>query len=216
MTAKTPQMAEPGAASVNVAYGTPIRARGPLLFAMLFISACSQSPTTMPIITYPETRRTDAAEQHFGQTITDPYRWLENDVRSDKEVASWVKTQNEVTNAHLGTLPGRDVFRNRLKQLYSYERFTIPIEKGGRYFYARNSGVQNQQILYVRNSVDGQGRVLIDPNSWAKDGATALAGWSASDDGTRLAYAVQDGGTDWLTIRVLDVNTGKVQDDEVK
>ncbi|MBW4454778.1 MAG: prolyl oligopeptidase family serine peptidase [Nostoc indistinguendum CM1-VF10] len=170
-------------------------------------------PTT---INYPETKRVDIVEEHFGQTIADPYRWLENDVRNDKEVAAWVESQNKVTNAHLNTLPGRDIFKNRLKQLYNYERFSIPVKKGGRYFYLHNSGLQNQQVLYVRDSVNSAGRVLIDPNSWAKDGATALAEWSASDDGKRVAYAVQDGGTDWRTIRVLDVNTGKVLDDQVK
>jgi prolyl oligopeptidase len=187
-----------------------------LLFTTHLVSACSQSPTTIPMITYPQTKQGDVVEKPFGQTIADPYRWLENDVRSDKEVAAWVEAQNKVTNAYLGTLPGRDIFKDRLKQLYNYEKFTIPVKKGSRYFYLRNSGVQNQRVLYVRDSVDGAGRVLIDPNSWAKDGATALAEWSASDDGTRLAYAVQDGGTDWRTIRVLDTNTGKVQTDEVK
>ncbi len=187
-----------------------------LLASMLSGCVGSATETSTPSIAYPQTKRGDVVEKPFGQTIADPYRWLENDVRNDKEVAAWVESQNKVTNAYLDTLPGRDIFKNRLKQLKDYERFTIPIEKGGRYFYLRNSGVQNQQVLYVRDSVDGAGRVLIDPNSWAKDGATALAEWSASDDGTRVAYAVQDGGTDWRTIRVLDVNTGKVQGDEVK
>lgn len=170
-------------------------------------------PTT---INYPETKRVNVVDGHFGQTIADPYRWLENDVRNDKEVAAWVESQNKVTNAHLNTLPSRDIFKNRLKQLYNYERFSIPVKKGGRYFYLHNSGLQNQQVLYVRDSVDSAGHVLIDPNRWSKDGATALAEWSVSDDGKRVAYAVQDGGTDWRTIRVLDVNTGKVLDDQVK
>jgi prolyl oligopeptidase len=187
-----------------------------LLFTTYFASACSQSPTKIPMVTYPETKRGDVVEKPFGQTIADPYRWLENDVRSDKEVAAWVESQNKVTNAYLDKLPGRDIFKARLKQLYDYEKFTIPVKKGSRYFYFRNSGVQNQRVLYVRDTVDGAGRVLIDPNTWAKDGATALAEWSVSDDGARLAYAVQDGGTDWRTIRVLDVNTGKVLGDEVK
>jgi prolyl oligopeptidase len=191
-----------------------------LLFTTHFDSACSESTTMsttmMSTIAYPQTKRGDVVEKPFEQTIADPYRWLENDVRSDKGVASWVESQNKVTNAYLGTLPGRDIFKARLKQLYNSEQFSIPVKKGGRYFYSRTSGVENQPMLYVRDSVDGAGRVLIDPNSWAKDGATALAEWSASDDGTRLAYAVQDGGTDWRTIRVLDVNTGKVQTDEVK
>ncbi len=167
-------------------------------------------------INYPETRRVDVVEEHFGQAIADPYRWLENDVRNDQEVAAWVEAQNKVTHAHLNTLPGREIFRDRLKQLYNYERFSIPVKKGGQYFYLHNSGLQNQQVLYVRDSVDGAGRVLIDPNTWAEDGAIALAEWSVSDDGQRVAYAVQDGGTDWRTIRVLDVDTGKVLDDEVK
>jgi prolyl oligopeptidase len=187
-----------------------------LLFTTHFASACSESTAIMPTITYPETKRVDVVEKPFGQTIADPYRWLENDVRNDKEVAAWVESQNKVTNAYLNTLPGRDIFRDRLKQLYNYERFTIPVKKGGRYFYLYNSGLQSQRVLYVRDSVDSAGRVLIDPNNWAKDGAIALAEWSASDDGKRVAYAVQDGGTDWRTIRVLDVNTGKVLDDEVK
>jgi prolyl oligopeptidase len=187
-----------------------------LLFTTYLAFTYSQSLTEKPMTNYPQTKRVDVVEKPFGQTVSDPYRWLENDVRSDKEVAAWVESQNKVTDAYLRTLPGRDIFRARLKELYDYEKFTIPIEKGSRYFYFRNSGVQNQRVLYVRDTVDGAGRVLIDPNTWAKDGATALAEWSVSDDGARLAYAVQDGGTDWRTIRVLDVNTGKVQGDEVK
>ncbi len=89
-------------------------------------------PTT---INYPETRRVDIVEEHFGQAIADPYRWLENDVRNDNEIAAWIEAQNKVTHAYLDTLPGRDVFRDRLKQLYNYERFSIPVKKGGRYFY---------------------------------------------------------------------------------
>ncbi len=169
----------------------------------------------MTTFTYPFTRRTDTAETHFGQTIPDPYRWLENDVRSDGDVAAWVQAQNTVTNAHLDALPGRAVFRQRLKQLYDYERFTIPKKKGGRYFYTRYDGLQNQRVLQVRDSADGPARVLINPNGWATDGATALAEWAASEDGRHVAYAVQEGGSDWRTIRVLSVDTGEVLADEV-
>jgi prolyl oligopeptidase len=186
-----------------------------LLFTTHFVSACTDS-TTMSTLTYPETKRVEVVEKPFGQAIADPYRWLENDVRNDKEVSAWIESQNKVTNAYLNTLPGRDIFKNRLKQLYNYEQFSIPVKQGGRYFYLHNSGLQNQPILQVRDSVDGAGRVLLDPNRWSKDGATALAEWSASDDGKRVAYAVQDGGTDWRTIQVLDVDTDKILDDEVK
>lgn len=169
-----------------------------------------------PVIAYPETIRGDVVQTSFGQTISDPYRWLENDARTDQKVANWVTAQNRLTQEQLEKLPGREVFRSRLKALFDYERFTIPVRKGGRYFYLRNAGLQGQRVLYVRDSVDGAGRVLIDANTWAQDGATAMAEWSASNDGTRVAYAVQDGGTDWRTIRVLDVNTGKVLGDELK
>ena len=187
-----------------------------LLFIIYFVSACSQSLTEKPMITYPETKQGNVVEKPFGQTIADPYRWLENDVRSDQEVAAWVESQNKVTDAYLDNLPGRDIFKARLKQLYNFERYVIPVKKGSRYFYLGISGVENQAILFVRDSVDGAGRVLIDPNTWSKDGTIALAEWAASNDGQRLAYAVQDGGTDWRTIRVLDINTGKVLGDEVK
>lgn len=189
----------------------------PLLFAAPHAFANPESPTTMTApITYPETRRVEVVEEQFGQKVADPYRWLENDVRSDKEVAAWVEAQNKVTNAYLATLPGRQVFKNRIKQLFDYERYGVPQHKGTRYFYSHNSGLQNQAVLWVRDSLNGPGRVLIDPNGWAKDGATALSEWVPSHDGNRLVYGIQDGGTDWRTIKVLDVATGKTLDDEVK
>ncbi len=169
-----------------------------------------------PATIYPQTKRLDVVELHFGQTITDPYRWLENDVRTDKEVAAWVESQNQLTNAYLSALPARDIFKNRLKQLFNYERFTIPVKKGHRYFYFRNCGVQNQRVLNVRDTAGGQGRVLMDPNTWAKDGADALAEWAVSNDGKHVAYAVQDGGGDGRTIKVLDVDTAAVLPDEIK
>jgi prolyl oligopeptidase len=174
-----------------------------------------ETPAAMPKPAYPQTRRVDVVEEQFGIKVADPYRWLENDVRSDKEVAAWVEAQNRVTDAYLATLPGRDWFKSRIKQLFDYERFGLPTKKGGRYFYARNSGLQNQAVLYVRDKLDGEGRVLIDPNGWSADGATALAEWLPSEDGRYLAYSIQDGGTDWRTIKVLDVATGKETGDEV-
>lgn len=165
---------------------------------------------------YPETRKEPLVEEFFGEKVADPYRWLENDVRVDKEVAAWVDAQNAATAAHLKTVPGRDVLAQRMKQLFDYERFGIPTERGGKYFYMRNDGLQNQSVLYVRDGLEGEGRVLIDPNTWAKDGATALDAWVPSADGKRLIYSVQDGGTDWRIIRVLDVETGKPLADEIR
>ena len=180
-------------------------------------SAAAPVPTPQELaITYPATRRTDLVDPQFGVAVADPYRWLENDVRNDNEVRGWVEQQNKVTNGFLATLPLRDAFKARMTELYDYERFGVPRKKGGHYFYTRNSGLQNQSVLYVRDSVDGEGRVLIDPNGWSKDGATALAEWTPSEDGKLVTYAVQDGGTDWRTVKVIDVASGRILDDELK
>ena len=194
------------------------------LLPLLLITTAVAAPLAAPIaaqsqetaLRYPETRRVDVVEDHFGIKVADPYRWLENDVRQDQEVRGWVTAQNQVTDAYLATLPQRAVFRDRIKALYNYERFGVPVKAGGRYFYTRNSGLQNKSVLYVRDSLNGEGRVLIDPNGWAKDGATALAEWNPSDDGSKLLYTIQDGGTDWRTMKVLDVNTGALLPDTIE
>ena len=167
-------------------------------------------------ISYPAARRMDLVEPQFGVAVADPYRWLENDVRTDAEVKAWVEAENGITNAFLADLPGRAAFKARMTELYDYERFGIPLKKGGYYFTTRNSGLQNQSVLFVRDSVDGTARQLIDPNIWSADGATALAEWQPSEDGAKLVYAVQDGGTDWRTLRVLDVASGKIASDEIQ
>jgi prolyl oligopeptidase len=180
------------------------------------LAQTSSPKTDMTAITYPATERGDTVDEQFGVKVADPYRWLENDVRVDPKVAAWVEAENKITDAYLATLPGRDVFKDRLKKLIDYERFGQPERKGGRYFYLHNSGLQNQAVLFVRDGVDGQGRVLMDPNGWSKDGATALGEWAPSEDGKKLVYAIQDGGTDWRTVKVLDVDTGKVLDDDIE
>src|SRR5436190_5759041 len=165
---------------------------------------------------YPQARKMELTEQQFGVAVADPYRWLENDVRTDREVAQWVADQNKVTNAFLETLPLRAEFKQRMTQLYDYERFGLPVKRGNRYFYTRNSGLQNQSVLFYRDGLTGEARQLIDPNGWSADGATALAEWTPSEDGKLLVYSVQDGGTDWRTVRLMDVASGKILPDELK
>ncbi|MBB3939826.1 prolyl oligopeptidase [Novosphingobium fluoreni] len=190
-----------------------------LLAAAAAVSAFATTPIwadAMKPLAYPDTRRGTVVEDHFGEKIADPYRWLENDVRSDKEVAAWVERENAVTRAYLDTLPQRGWFAARIRELIDYERFGLPVKAAGRYFYTRNSGLQNQAQLFVRDGLNGTPRLLLDPNSWAKDGATALDAWEPSDDGRHLLYSVQDGGSDWRVIKVLDVKTGQPLADEVK
>ena len=154
-------------------------------------------------------------EAQFGTQVADPYRWLENDVRGDKEVAAWVDAENAVTRRYFDTLPQRAWFAQTIRGLIDYERFGLPAKAGNRYFYTRNSGLQNQAQLFVRDGLQGAPRLLLDPNSWAADGATALDGWKPSDDGKHLLFSVQDGGSDWRVLRVIDVASGKRLDDEV-
>ncbi|WP_414901464.1 prolyl oligopeptidase family serine peptidase [Sphingomonas flavalba] len=187
--------------------------RRSFLLALLLGSPMTQLAAAVPA--YPVTARDAVVDTLFGVAVADPYRWLENDVRTDTRVRQWVGAQNAVTNGYLETLPGRAVFRQRLTALLDYERFGLPRKKGGRYFYTHNSGLQNQAPLYVRDTIEAPGRLLLDPNAWAADGATALADWQPSEDGRHVAYAVQDGGSDWRTIKVLDVATAQPTADTV-
>ncbi|MDX2209572.1 MAG: prolyl oligopeptidase family serine peptidase [Sphingopyxis sp.] len=165
---------------------------------------------------YPATETVDVTETQFGVPVPDPYRWLEDDVRVNPKVADWVARQNAVTNDYLAKLPGRAAFAARMTELFDYERFGVPRKAGNRYFYTRNDGLQPQSVLYVRDGLTGAPRALIDPNTWAKDGATALGEWEPSPDGKHLLYSVQDGGTDWRIVRVLDVASGKDVSDEIR
>lgn len=186
------------------------------LFGLIAAPIGAESVPERPLPNYPHTRTTDLVEDHFGEKIADPFRWLENDVRTDPEVREWVNRENAVSNAYLRTLPGRDIFAERMKQLFNFERFGTPRKAGTYYFYTRNDGSQNQSVLTVRDGLEGGPRILIDPNSWAKDGATALAEWMPSNDGHWLVYAVQDGGTDWRTLKVINVDTGVIAHDEIR
>jgi prolyl oligopeptidase len=170
----------------------------------------------LPIIAYPETARGEVSEEQFGVAVTDPYRWLENDVRSDQRVRDWVTAQNAVTTEYLATLGAREAIATRLTELMNYERIDVPVKRGNRYFYTRNDGLQNQDVLYMREGLDGAPRALIDPNSWSDDDATAMAQWLPSPDGSRIVYAIQDGGTDWRTLQLFDVTTGETLADEIE
>lgn len=180
------------------------------------VSESEQPVSARPVpLDYPETRTVDVVDNYHGTEVADPYRWLEDDVRESADVADWVERQNSVTDAYLEALPAREYFARRLAALWNYERYGLPERRGERYFYTRNDGLQNQSALYVRDGLDGEPRVLIDPNTWSEDGTVSLAQWVPSPDGKLLAYGIQDGGSDWRTWRVLDVATGEVLADEL-
>ena len=182
----------------------------PIVAAALILTT-PEIALAAPMI-YPKTATVAQTDVLHGVSVADPYRWLEGDVRTQKPVADWVAEQNKVTQAYLATLPGRDALKARLTSLFDYERITLPEARGDRVFFRKNSGLQNQSVLMVQDGADAA-RPLIDPNLWSEDGATALAEWTASPDGKRVAYAIQDGGTDWRTLRVFDVASGFVLSD---
>ncbi|MBV1916836.1 MAG: prolyl oligopeptidase family serine peptidase [Sphingomonadaceae bacterium] len=171
---------------------------------------------TDSLLPYPQTRRDALVETIFGEDVADPYRWLEEDVRNAPEVADWVERQNAVTHRYLEHLPQRDWFEGRIREMLNYERFGLPEKAGRRYFYERNSGLLNQSQLFMRKGLSGKPQLLLDPNSWAKDGATALDSWKPSVKGRYLLYSVQEGGSDWRTLRVLDVKKGETLEDEIQ
>src|SRR5262245_26813979 len=137
---------------------------------------------------YPQTKTGDVTDDYHGTKVADPYRWLEDDVRKSKDVADWVEAQNKVTFAFLESIPQREPIRQRITDLYDYEKFSAPFKVGGKYFFFKNDGLQNQNVLYVQESLDAEPRLLIDPNTWSKDGTIAMSGLAVSDDGKFLAY----------------------------
>ena len=168
-----------------------------------------------PGFAYPAARRLDLVEDHFGTKVLDPWRWLENDLRDDAEVRDWVAAETRLTDNYLSTLPGRKILGRRMARLYDYGRFSTPRKAGSRYFFTYNRGLQNQSPLYVREGLYGPQRLLLDPNSLSDNGTVALAEWAASSDGRYLAYALQDRGSDWRTLHVLDVSSGEVMSDRI-
>ncbi|MEZ6059279.1 MAG: prolyl oligopeptidase family serine peptidase [Planctomycetaceae bacterium] len=169
-----------------------------------------------PNLVYPKTKTVDHVDDYHGQQVTDPYRWLEDDVRESKEVAEWVEVQNKLTFAYLKNLPGRDAIEKRLTELWDYEKFSAPSKEGGRYYFFRNDGLQNQDVLWMQSDLDAEAEILIDPNTWSDDGTIALAGSEFSDDGKYVAYGIQDGGSDWRTWRVMEIASRTLLDDELK
>jgi prolyl oligopeptidase len=171
-------------------------------------------PTYGPALTYPVTRKLDQVDNYHGTPIADPYRWLED--ANSAETRSWVDAQNKVTQGYLAQIPQRAAIRQRLTELWNYERYTVPFKEGGRYFYSRNDGLQNQSVLYTMKSLADKPRVLLDPNTLAADGTVALAGAAVSPNGKLLAYGTAASGSDWNEWKVRDIETGKDLDDHLK
>jgi prolyl oligopeptidase len=181
----------------------------PGLLGLLSVLSVAPTVAQQPKITYPQTRQGAQVDDYHGVKVADPYRWLEDDVRTSKKVAGWVAEENKITSKYLDAIPQRQKILKRLTELWNYEKYSSPMKEDGRYFYLKNNGLQNQDVLYVMEKLDGPARVLLDPNAWSADGTKALAGLSPSDDGKYLAYGMAEAGSDWQTWRVLDIESGK-------
>lgn len=161
-------------------------------------------------IQYPETRKDTTVDEYFGTKVKDPYRWLEND-RSE-ETAAWVKAENKVTNVYLDQIPFRKQLKERLEELWNYEKIGAPFIEGNFSYYFKNNGLQNQSVLYRKDS-DGKESVFLDPNTFSKDGTTSLGEFAFSKDGSKVAYSISEGGSDWRKVIIMDALTMKVLED---
>jgi prolyl oligopeptidase len=155
---------------------------------------------------YPPARKGNVVDDYHGTRVADPYRWLED--ADSEETRAWVKAQNELTFGYIRT-PARERIKDRLAELWNYPKYSIPYKKGGRYFFEKNDGLQNQDVVYVQDGPEAEPRAILDPNKLSEDGTTAVSGWRVSQDGRLLAYGLSYKGSDWQEWRILDVVSGE-------
>jgi len=184
-----------------------------LALSIIIMLASCHKKNSVPKVEYPETKKCDTVDHYFGVAVPDPYRWLEDDY--SEETANWVKAQNEVTDKFLSQIPYREKMKQHLKDIMNYPKEGAPWKKGDRYFFYRNDGLQNQSVLYYKNSLDGKAVELLDPNKLSNDGTVALSTLGISDDGNYLGYAISRNGSDWQEIYVKNITTGEVLSDHL-
>lgn len=192
-----------------------------ILVAGIMLVSCndaSQSSSTdfkQIKVTYPETRKDSTVkDEYFGTVVSDPYRWLEDDM--SEETASWVKVQNKVTQDYLSNIPFRDAIRKRYSSLFNYEKYSAPFREGDFIYFYKNSGLQNQSVLYREKPGMKDPELFLDPNTFTADGTTSLAGTFFSQDGTMLAYNISEGGSDWQKLIVMDAINKKYFSDTLE
>ena len=183
-------------------------------FALVIISASAALSAAQPM-QYPEAKRGTVVDEYHGTPVADPYRWMET---PGPEVAAWVDAENRISQPYLDAIPAREAIRKRLAELWDYEQYgyswldekaRVPVKHGGRYFFVEKSGKQNQGVLYWAASADATPQVLVDPNTLSADATASLADYSISPNGRLIAYAVSEGGTDWDTWHVREVDSGR-------
>lgn len=163
-----------------------------------------------PMINYPKSKKVDTTDVYFGKSVKDPYRWLEDD-RSE-ETGVWVRAQNDLTYGYLEQIPFRNEIKQRMEKIWNYERISAPFVEGKFTYYYKNDGLQNQSVLY-RKSNEGKEEIFLDPNTFSKDGSTSLGEVSFSKDGSKVAYSISEGGSDWRKVIIMDAVSKKIIED---
>ena len=164
-------------------------------------------------INYPESKKVEQVDDYFGTKVADPYRWLEDE--TSPEVKAWVEDQNRVTFAYLDKIPYREKLKARLTQLFNYPRISAPFRRGETYFFTKNDGLQNQSVFYIQKGMDGKSDVFLDPNKFSPDGTSVLSAFSLSKDGKYVAYGISQGGSDWVSLSVMEVDSRNKLSDEI-
>jgi prolyl oligopeptidase len=185
------------------------------LFAVIcMVSTIVNANASAQSLTYPKTKKGNTVDVYHGTKVSDPYRWLEVDTA--KEVQEWVAAENEVTFDYLSKIPFREGFKKRLTEIVNYEKYSAPSKVGDYYFFSKNDGLQNQSVIYYQKGIDGAPMVFIDPNKMSKDGTSAVGLLGFSHDKKYVAYGINESGSDWQTIKVMQVEGAKVLTDELK
>ncbi len=187
----------------------PLPARYRILPALsfLFLASCADLSPKSVQMNYPEAKRVEVTDTYHGIEVADPYRWLEE--LDAPQTRRWIEAENRLTREFLSRLPERPRIRKRLTELWNFERYGVPWKQGSRYFYSRNDGLQNQSVIYVQERLDGEPRILLDPNTLSRDGTVALSGSAVSPDGRYFAYALSEAGSDWKRWKVREIATGR-------
>ncbi len=188
-----------------------------LLTGFLVFAACTQPDTVLKTVEvkYPDTKKdTTVTDDYFGTKVADPYRWLEDD--RSAETAAWVKAENAVTQDYLAQIPFREAIKKRYETIYNYEKYSAPFKQGDFIYYYKNTGLQNQDVLYREPVKGGETEVFLDPNSFSKDGTTSLAGMGFSKDGSMVAFNLSEGGSDWQKLAVMNAVTKQMLTDTLE
>ncbi|CAH2102853.1 unnamed protein product [Euphydryas editha] len=182
-----------------------------VVFLMCVLLQCGATKYTASwnmVFEYPEARRDETVvDDYHGTKIADPYRWLEDP--DSEETKAFIEAENNITRPFLDSCPVKEDIHNRLTELWNYPKYSSPFRRGDRYFFFKNTGLQNQNVLYMQKSLDAEPEVFLDPNTLSEDGTVALSGYRFTEDGLTFAYGLSASGSDWITIHLKDVVTGK-------